>query len=97
MLQKTIILSAFLALLADQASVAKAPKTSNTSPNGSASTSHSSESTSPTTTNTGLQYTDLKLGNGQTPQEGDIVVVQYTGTLPDGKKFDSFYRFHLNC
>jgi peptidylprolyl isomerase len=37
----------------------------------------------------GLQYTDLKVGKGALPKAGQIAVVHYTGTFPDGKKFDS--------
>jgi peptidylprolyl isomerase len=45
--------------------------------------------TKPVTTDTGLQYTDVKPGNGQTPKRGQVVIVHYTGTLTDGKQFDS--------
>ena len=37
----------------------------------------------------GLKYTDLKVGGGKLPAAGQTVVVHYTGTFPDGKKFDS--------
>lgn len=37
----------------------------------------------------GLQYEDLQVGNGPSPQPGDQVTVHYTGTLIDGKQFDS--------
>ena len=37
----------------------------------------------------GLQYTDLKVGRGAMPKPGQTAVVHYTGTFPDGKKFDS--------
>ena len=37
----------------------------------------------------GLRYTDLKVGNGARPQTGQTAIVHYTGTFPDGKKFDS--------
>ncbi len=39
--------------------------------------------------NSGLKYIDRELGTGDFPQTGDIVSVHYTGTLPDGSKFDS--------
>jgi FKBP-type peptidyl-prolyl cis-trans isomerase len=38
----------------------------------------------------GLQYQDLKVGDGDTAKKGDTVEVHYTGWLAkDGKKFDS--------
>ena len=41
------------------------------------------------TTPSGLQYEDLKVGTGASPQKGQTAVVHYTGTLADGKVFDS--------
>jgi peptidylprolyl isomerase len=41
------------------------------------------------TTPSGLKYEELKAGDGATPQQGQTVVVHYTGWLTDGKKFDS--------
>ncbi len=41
------------------------------------------------TTASGLQYEDLKVGTGPLPKTGQTVTVHYTGTLVDGKKFDS--------
>ncbi len=41
------------------------------------------------TTDSGLQYQDLVVGGGPAAQEGDMVVVHYTGWLTDGTKFDS--------
>lgn len=43
------------------------------------------------TTASGLKYTDLAVGTGATPQRGQTVTVHYTGTLANGKKFDSSY------
>ncbi|MBE9178360.1 FKBP-type peptidyl-prolyl cis-trans isomerase [Oculatella sp. LEGE 06141] len=43
----------------------------------------------PTATASGLKYVDLVAGTGATPAPGQTVVVQYTGTLEDGTKFDS--------
>jgi peptidylprolyl isomerase len=43
------------------------------------------------TTASGLKYTDLLVGAGATPQKGQTVTVHYTGTLANGKKFDSSY------
>ncbi|MDQ2922220.1 MAG: FKBP-type peptidyl-prolyl cis-trans isomerase [Acidobacteriota bacterium] len=41
------------------------------------------------TTASGLKYTDLVEGTGATPQRGQTVTVHYTGTLENGKQFDS--------
>jgi peptidylprolyl isomerase len=41
------------------------------------------------TTATGLKYIDEKEGTGRAAKVGDTVVVHYTGTFKDGKKFDS--------
>jgi peptidylprolyl isomerase len=42
-----------------------------------------------TRTDSGLRYRDDQEGTGQEAKAGDQVVVHYTGTLEDGKKFDS--------
>lgn len=42
-----------------------------------------------TTTESGLKYYDLVEGTGETPKEGQTVVVHYTGWLEDGTQFDS--------
>jgi FKBP-type peptidyl-prolyl cis-trans isomerase len=41
------------------------------------------------TTKSGLKYEDVKVGTGAEATAGHDVVVHYTGTLTDGKKFDS--------
>lgn len=43
----------------------------------------------PTTTPSGLQYEDIVVGAGATPQKGQRVTVHYTGKFLDGKVFDS--------
>jgi peptidylprolyl isomerase len=52
-------------------------------------TQPASAPTGDVTTASGLQYTDLVVGTGDTPQAGDFIVVHYTGTLIDGTQFDS--------
>lgn len=42
-------------------------------------------------TESGLQYKVLSEGNGISPKDVDTVVVNYSGTLIDGTKFDSSY------
>ena len=41
------------------------------------------------TTASGLQIIDSVVGTGAAPKPGQICVMHYTGTLKDGKKFDS--------
>jgi peptidylprolyl isomerase len=53
------------------------------------SESEQTTSTDTVTTPSGLQYIELKEGDGATPQKGQTVVVHYTGTLENGSKFDS--------
>jgi len=40
-------------------------------------------------TDSGLQYWDIRVGNGAVAKEGSRVRVHYTGWLTNGKKFDS--------
>jgi ketosteroid isomerase-like protein len=41
------------------------------------------------TTASGLKYIDLVVGTGESPKQGQTVIVHYTGTLENGTKFDS--------
>lgn len=41
------------------------------------------------TTKSGLQFIDLTVGSGDSPETGKKVSVHYTGWLTSGKKFDS--------
>lgn len=41
------------------------------------------------TTESGLKYIDIVKGQGAIPQKGQTVIVNYTGWLMNGKKFDS--------
>jgi peptidylprolyl isomerase len=40
-------------------------------------------------TASGLEYQDLVVGTGASPEPGQVAVVHYTGWLTNGKKFDS--------
>jgi FKBP-type peptidyl-prolyl cis-trans isomerase FkpA len=44
------------------------------------------------TTPSGLQYKVLREGSGKSPKATDVVVVNYRGTLTNGKEFDSSYK-----
>jgi peptidylprolyl isomerase len=41
------------------------------------------------TTPSGLKYSELVVGAGESPKPGQMVTVHYTGTLENGTKFDS--------
>ncbi len=43
-------------------------------------------------TASGLVYRSLKDGNGASPHASDTVKVNYRGTFPDGREFDSSYK-----
>lgn len=43
------------------------------------------------TSSTGLMYKVEKEGTGEAPKDSDTVVVNYKGTLTDGKEFDNSY------
>jgi FKBP-type peptidyl-prolyl cis-trans isomerase FklB len=44
------------------------------------------------TTASGLEYQVVKAGQGSSPKPGDMVTVNYRGTLLSGKEFDSSYK-----
>jgi len=43
-------------------------------------------------TKSGMVYRSLKDGSGKSPSAASTVEVNYRGTLPDGKEFDSSYK-----
>lgn len=43
-------------------------------------------------TPSGLVYRSLKDGTGASPKASDVVKVNYRGTFPDGREFDSSYK-----
>ena len=61
-----------------------------TEPSQPSANNQGGSATNLTTTPSGLQYEDIKVGNGPSPQNGQTVVVHYTGWLKsNGVKFDS--------
>jgi FKBP-type peptidyl-prolyl cis-trans isomerase FkpA len=44
------------------------------------------------TTKSGMQYTSLREGSGATPKPTDTVIVNYRGTLLNGREFDNSYK-----
>jgi len=58
-------------------------------PIGTLDTTPPTPSASATTTASGLEYEELKVGDGATAKSGDAVTVNYTGWLTNGTKFDS--------
>ena len=44
------------------------------------------------TTDSGLQYVELLAGDGPAPQEGDIIVMHFVGSLADGTEFGNTYE-----
>ena len=44
------------------------------------------------TTDSGMKYEDLKVGNGATPSVGKKVSVHYIGWLANGKEFNNSYK-----
>ena len=49
------------------------------------------ESSDTQLTATGLRITELEIGDGAVASSGQVVVVNYRGTLEDGREFDSSY------
>ncbi|MDD2918598.1 FKBP-type peptidyl-prolyl cis-trans isomerase [Rhodoferax sp.] len=43
-------------------------------------------------TASGLVYLSMKAGTGDSPKASDTVKVNYRGTFPDGREFDSSYK-----
>jgi peptidylprolyl isomerase len=50
---------------------------------------HAAQGAKVITTSSGLRYVDVVVGTGATPKPGQTCIVHYTGTLENGKKFDS--------
>jgi FKBP-type peptidyl-prolyl cis-trans isomerase FkpA len=50
------------------------------------------ENNATVTTKSGMEYTSLREGTGPTPRASDTVVVNYRGTLLNGREFDNSYK-----
>lgn len=74
----------------------------NSGANNSEASQPAADSAKPTTP-AGLKIEDIKVGSGAAAKAGDTVTVHYTGTLTNGKKFDSSkdhgqpFTFHLGA
>ncbi|HEY7096334.1 MAG TPA: FKBP-type peptidyl-prolyl cis-trans isomerase [Terriglobales bacterium] len=81
-MQKTMFLIAMLALM----SIAMVAQKKDTAGSSSGPTKVTGDGTK---LPDGLQYWDIKEGTGKVAEKGKTAVVNYTGWLTDGKKFDS--------
>ena len=52
----------------------------------------SSQAVPEITTSSGLKIQDLRIGDGPSPQMGQIVAVHYIGWLENGKEFNNSYK-----
>ena len=82
---RILLCSAVLSLVTLQACAQPAPA----APAASAAAAPAAKSV---TTKSGLVYQSLKDGSGASPAATDVVSVNYRGTFPDGKEFDSSYK-----
>lgn len=86
----TLALAVSFPLAANAADPAKKPATTAVPPaTPAAPAKQEAAPAKEVTTASGLKYVDQKVGTGAQPAKGKTVVVHYTGTLTDGKKFDS--------
>lgn len=44
------------------------------------------------TTDSGLQFLEMEAGDGPSPQDGDIAIMNFIATLPDGTEFGNSYQ-----
>ena len=74
---------------ADTPTSASSPTTGGSPSPAATATEGPTSLQNPTTTPSGLQYEDIVVGTGASPQNAGRVTVHYTGKFLDGKKFDS--------
>lgn len=55
-------------------------------------TRRGSQASAEVTTDSGLKYQDLRVGDGASPQMGQTVTVHYIGRLENGKEFNNSYK-----
>ncbi|MBL0225386.1 MAG: FKBP-type peptidyl-prolyl cis-trans isomerase [Geobacteraceae bacterium] len=79
-IRKSLVVAAALAAMCSASALAAQKELGAKAKTGSAKT---------VTTASGLKYTDVTVGNGASPVKGKQVKVHYTGTLENGKQFDS--------
>jgi len=84
-------LSALIALLACGCGATSGGTGSSTESTGTTTQASTGSTTTGGTVRlgSGLQYEDLKVGDGPVAENGQTVTVNYTGWLTDGTKFDS--------
>jgi peptidylprolyl isomerase len=87
-MKNAVILLTFLAFLSANVWAAQ-EQTTTPAPSPKAGTAHPKAAVKMTTTPSGLKYSDLVVGKGPQPKDGDTVVVNYTGTFTNGKVFDT--------
>ncbi len=86
-MRKAVVWILSFCLLTTLTLSACSPTATNTSGDASSMT----DSADLVTTDSGLKYTDVTVGDGASPEQGDEVVVHYTGRLTNGTVFDSSY------
>jgi FKBP-type peptidyl-prolyl cis-trans isomerase len=85
---KTLLIILTIAMLAVTSAAQTAPA-KKPAPKPAAASGPTKVTGEPTKTASGLEYWDIKVGTGAVAVTGHQVVVDYTGWLTNGKKFDS--------
>jgi peptidylprolyl isomerase len=88
-LARTAVAATLVLAACDQAPEHQAAKPAAQATAGASATAAPKAEGGMTETASGLKYTDEKVGDGASPQPGQLAVVHYTGWLENGTKFDS--------